>query len=239
MKQAHHRPNRRFVRTALLAIALTGSLAVADDDTLRDLGTNAAPGEIPKWDGSQWRAAHDDITTVVAGGPGVVVTGTNKSVTISLDFGAPKTNATVATYQEMDTTRPPIGAIVAWAKTLTGVSTNLPSGWIECNGQPLSDTNSPLNGTVIPNLNGTSGTKRFLRGSTTSGATGGSESTELDSGDLVRDTTSANNYAIVKEGGNLKILTAFGTDDAYYRAKYTISDIKPPYYEVVWIMRIK
>ncbi len=29
-------------------------------DTLRDLGEIATPGEIPKWDGEQWRTAHDN-----------------------------------------------------------------------------------------------------------------------------------------------------------------------------------
>lgn len=58
----------------------------------------------------------------------------------------------------------PIGSIQAWHKDLSGVS--LPDGWVECNGQLLSDPESPLNGETIPDLNGES---RFLRGSSTSG----------------------------------------------------------------------
>lgn len=47
----------------------------------------------------------------------------------------------------------PIGFIGDWHKDLTGVP-DLPSGWVECNGQTLNDKNSLLNGVVIPNLNG-------------------------------------------------------------------------------------
>lgn len=35
---------------AVLAVALVAQCR-ADDDTLRDLGTNAVPGEVAKWDG--------------------------------------------------------------------------------------------------------------------------------------------------------------------------------------------
>ncbi|MCP4136209.1 MAG: tail fiber protein [bacterium] len=58
----------------------------------------------------------------------------------------------------------PVGSIVAWHKTLGSVS--IPAGWVECNGQPISDTGGPYDGTDAPNLNGEG---RFLRGSFTSG----------------------------------------------------------------------
>ena len=54
----------------------------------------------------------------------------------------------------------------------------LPSNWVECNGQTLSDSESPFNGQVIPNYNGyssgadtLSNSKQpiFFRGGTTSG----------------------------------------------------------------------
>lgn len=82
---------------------------------------------------------------------------------------------------QLQSTQPPIGAIVAWHKNLTGVPA-LPAEWLECNGQTVSDAGSPLNGQVIPDLNGTpanlpaegvsgsySGGGRFLRGSMMSG----------------------------------------------------------------------
>lgn len=51
----------------------------------------------------------------------------------------------------------------------------LPENFVECNGQTLADTESILDGLVIPDLNACAGTSRFLRGKTTSGATGGTE----------------------------------------------------------------
>lgn len=64
-----------------------------------------------------------------------------------------------------------IGAIIPWAKSLTGVPA-LPANWVECNGQVLSDAESPLNGQTMPNLNVV---PKFIRGAATSGGTGGAE----------------------------------------------------------------
>lgn len=59
----------------------------------------------------------------------------------------------------------PVGSIVAWHKSFANTPA-LPSNWLECNGQVVSDAGSPYNGQTLPDLNG--GT-RFLRGSSTSG----------------------------------------------------------------------
>jgi len=83
---------------------------------------------------------------------------------------------TIGSGNTSGTTQPPVGAIVAWAKTLTGVPQTLPGGWVECDGSTLSMLGSPLDGTTIPDLNASAGTARFLRGATTSGTTGGSSS---------------------------------------------------------------
>lgn len=106
----------------------------------------------------------------------------------------------------------PVGTILAWAKDIPGVPL-LPDGFVECNGQTLNDTESLLNGTVIPDLNGIIGVQRFLRGSESSGNTGGSESHNHGSRGL--------------SSGMLECAT---TNDANHL---------PPYYEVVWIMRVK
>jgi len=107
----------------------------------------------------------------------------------------------------------PIGSIVAWAKTLTGVPA-LIDGWVECDGSVLSDADSPLNGQTIPDLNGDN---RFLRGETTSGGTGGSET---------------HTHTLTGAG----TLTTGGSDlDISTNAVGTL----PTYYEVVWIMKIK
>lgn len=59
----------------------------------------------------------------------------------------------------------PIGSIVAWHKALVGASAP-PAGWVECNGQVLSDPASTLDGQTIPDLNGES---LFLRGGLSAG----------------------------------------------------------------------
>jgi hypothetical protein len=111
---------------------------------------------------------------------------------------------------------PPIGTIVSWAKSLTGTPA-LPANWVECNGATLSDAGSPLNGQVMPNLNATN---RFLRGSTSSGATGGSET----------HSHPLNPATVMMQGwAGWCIRTAVtGT-----------SSTLPTYYEVVWIIRVK
>lgn len=62
---------------------------------------------------------------------------------------------------------PPVGSIVAWHPAMfPGSPPSLPSGWARCDGQLLSDAQSPLNGRTLPNLNGQ---HLFLRGATSSG----------------------------------------------------------------------
>ena len=113
----------------------------------------------------------------------------------------------------------PIGGLVAWLKSFPNTP-SLPSGFIECNGQLLTDPNSPYEGQTIPNLNGASaGTQRFLRGATTSGTTGGSE-THTHTLDSIGSSPSTGPYSIGE-------LTTNSTSTL------------PSYYEVVWIMRVK
>lgn len=111
----------------------------------------------------------------------------------------------------------PVGSIIAWNKSLSGTP-SLPENWIECNGQTISDADSPYNGLVAPNINNEN---RFLRGNLSSGGTGGALThvhtfTQTFSQDLVPD---ASNYS-----------NGSSTDPA---------DHTPPYFNVVWIMRIK
>ena len=160
---------------------------------------------------------------------------------------------------------PPIGGVMAWCKNITGVPT-LPGGWVECNGQTLSDTNSPLNGQVIPNLNGSN---YFLRGDTASGTTGGEAAHVLTTNELPSHTHSAGslvtatnthyhsystkNATVNATGGALPNIWA-GTASANSGNNSHIHDItgsvdasgggaahenRPPFYSVVWIMRVK
>jgi len=131
----------------------------------------------------------------------------------------------------------PIGSIMAWTKSLPGVP-SLPESWAECNGQVLSDPDSPLNGQMIPDLNGEN---RFLRGAAASGGTGGEESHLLTVAEMASHT---HNYSV--SGGNHPG-SFYG--DVGNRVSMTRTtqgsggnsphENRPPYYEIVWIIRIK
>lgn len=113
----------------------------------------------------------------------------------------------------------PIGVVVAWLKSYANTPA-LPEGWVECNGQTLSDSDSVYDGQTIPDLNGSSGTNRFLRGSTTSGSTGGTE-------------THTHDFPTYVSGGGLS-----GASPAKENITNP-SGTLPSYYEVVWVMRVK
>ena len=109
----------------------------------------------------------------------------------------------------------PIGSVVAWLKSYTNTPSLSPQ-WVECNGQKLNLAGSPYNGATIPNLNGVDNeAKRFLRGSSQSGATGGAESHN-------------HGFYLIDRPKN-RVVNVAGNADA--------SNL-PPYYEVTWIMRV-
>ena len=111
----------------------------------------------------------------------------------------------------------PVGAVIPWLKTYTNTPA-LSTNWVECNGQTLSDAGSIFNGQVIPNLNAS----KFLRGSSTSGTTGGSatHSHTASSSYTDNDWTGADSSKSPIEGVN-------------------VGSSLPPFYEVVFILRIK
>lgn len=114
----------------------------------------------------------------------------------------------------------PVGGVTAWLKSEAGTPP-LPANFVECNGQALNDPESPYDGKVIPNLNGAAGTtQRFLRGSATSGSTGGSE-------------THVHGLppSPAPVDGTQFLVANFSVTDA--------ASTLPSYYEVVWVMRIK
>ena len=115
----------------------------------------------------------------------------------------------------------PIGSIVAWVKSLAGCPPLLPN-YVECNGQVLSNSESAFNGQTIPDLNASAGTARFLMGAATSGAEGGA--TE-HSHNVTNTMTGSNEFGLGGKQG-----FASGTTNS----QGTI----PPYYAVVWVMRI-
>lgn len=115
----------------------------------------------------------------------------------------------------------PIGGIIAWDKNMTGAET-LPPFFVECNGQVLSDADSPFDGLTLPDLNTSN---RFLRGNTATGGTGGSNANHTHT--VTSTVTGAT-------GGSITVWDG-------YSATTTSSPAEsmPPYYDVVFVMRIK
>jgi len=141
----------------------------------------------------------------------------------------------------------PIGGLIAWLKTFVNgtPAQELIPNYVECNGQVLADGASPFDGMTIPDLNGDN---RFLRGNSTSGATSGTEQhnhiwMQADDGDytigLKGDTliSSSGSYDI---NGNKEEweTNSSGDLDSRYGEYTSMHDTKPPYMDVVWIMRI-
>ncbi len=122
----------------------------------------------------------------------------------------------------------PVGGIVAWVKTLAGVP-NLAEGWVECDGSVLIDSQSSLNGQTIPDLNG----GEFLRGDTTSGGTGGSETHVhgVPYNGWTHDGGGVTSTLMTQTGG--------GDDSASVDQDSRSASTLPTYYGVVWIMRVR
>lgn len=126
----------------------------------------------------------------------------------------------------------PIGAVVAWYKSTTGVPA-LPAQFLECNGQVVNDAGSPINGQTLPNLNGG---HQFLRGNSASGSSGGAAThahaftgtTDVENGDL---DVQADSGSPVTIAGFAHVHPFSGVSD--------FSSSLPPYSDVVWIIRIK
>ena len=110
----------------------------------------------------------------------------------------------------------PIGSIVAWHKSLAG-TVQLPGGWVECSGQTLNDPGSPYHGKLIPNLNGEG---RFLSGHPSSGGTGGS-------------TTHSHSFS--------QTSTDYAPDASHFAdgSLANPSSHLPPFYYVVWVIRVR
>ena len=113
----------------------------------------------------------------------------------------------------------PIGTIVAYMSHFTELP-SLDDSWVECNGQTLSDADSPYNGLTIPDLNGGN---RYLRGNTSSGTTGGASSFNWSHTHTVQAGTEPIYYS-----DNDSLANAGGT-----------VNLTPSYFEVTWIIKVK
>jgi hypothetical protein len=169
----------------------------------------------------------------------------------------PRQRITAGTY--VHTVIVPIGSIMAWTKNIPGVPV-LADGWVECNGQTISDAQSPLNGQTLPDLNGQN---RFLRGNTVSGGVGGApfhqhysglhrsrvHSDMLFIGGYGKTNTTADlsdyldgirNDGTVSYVSNNLVTPGYDWDspgrDSYITSQV---DSRPPFFDVVWIIKIK
>jgi hypothetical protein len=119
----------------------------------------------------------------------------------------------------------PVGSIVGWNKSFPNTPP-LPGVWVECNGQTINDPGSPYNGLNVQDLNGAQGgVPVFLRGANASGGTGGAES-------------HSHGLPLNISGGNAQS----GADvQVFPPGNYTSDPASslPPYYEVVWVMRVR
>ena len=137
----------------------------------------------------------------------------------------------------------PIGSIIAWHQDIKDPDGGtdplpLPDGWVRCDGQTLSDPESPLNGHGLPDLNGAiSGIRRFLRGTT--GISGTMQADELKS--------HQHQYQVrLSDGGPVSVTprlidrssTDFG-GGPFWTAFVGGSESRPFNMSVVWIMRVK
>jgi hypothetical protein len=142
----------------------------------------------------------------------------------------------------------PIGSIIAWHKNFSGVP-SLPDNYAECNGQVISDSESPLNGETLPDLNGD---ERFLRG----GSLSGTLQADAFQGHRHLSPISANNGFFNVWGQTFgqapKEPSTSNTegDEYFWHSSDPISDntngtprtadeTRPKNMSIVWIMRIK
>ena len=149
----------------------------------------------------------------------------------------------------------PIGSVMGWLKSLTGTPA-LPAGWVEANGQTITDGDSAYNGITLPDLNGDN---RFLRGNSTSGGTGGADTEDISHTHSFNATTSAigdhvhnmtDKTGIGAVGAEADTTSPRRIIDADGGHSHTVSgttgsggsttiNILPTYLNVVWIIRIK
>lgn len=136
----------------------------------------------------------------------------------------------------------PVGSIIAWHKNIKNPALSLPSTgvFMECNGQTVNDATSPLNGLVLPNLNGEG---RFLRGAGTSGvnqndAFQGHKHPSTDDG----SGSFKYNGMILAGGAGYAATnpsTGLPTNDGVDGEPRIASETRPKNMSIVWVMKVK
>lgn len=174
-------------------------------------------------------------------------------------ISASQLNENFTALQTETAKKPPIGSIVAWHRDFVGTP-SIPDGWVECNGQVLSDPSSPYDGLTLPDLNNQA---RFLRG--TAGTSGSLEASAIQTHRHLADPHSHSTSMRHGDGawGCCFKWYMFSTgntvptdpSDEYYTGNATVtmgdpvdaggtalptaSETRPINMGVVWIMRVK
>jgi hypothetical protein len=162
-------------------------------------------------------------------------TGTEVEAALQELAGSGRTTETV---KENANASPPIGAIIAWHKTMTGVPA-LPGNWLECDGSVISDGDSPMNGETLPDLNGETA---FIRG--------GAASSNTKEGDAMQGHDHQYQRGGFREGGGSIYQVVYGgapstidfsapSENGSYGLPRTADETRPINMTMVWIIRIK
>lgn len=139
----------------------------------------------------------------------------------------------------------PVGTIMAWHKDLPGTPA-LPDGWVECNGQVVTDPESPYFDANVPNLNSADGyvSGRFLRGGATSGEM-------QDGSDMFHGPRIGCEHFLWHHGANVNVhdgefthpygnsFLKLSLPDGCYVETVTRRRVRPVNMTVIWIIRIK
>ena len=135
----------------------------------------------------------------------------------------------------------PVGSIVAWQNHVTGTP-ELPEGWALCDGSAITDPESPMVGQSTPNINGT---RRFLRGGTSSGV---AEGHSFQNHSHHRNQAGAGEHVLHNSGpaelswvsniltglkGSTQSYTGYATSGSYG------GETRPVNISVLWIMKVR
>ena len=200
------------------------------NDALISVGVNTNPSLCPIGTVVAWLKtfdAHDSGTTDGTTSNKLVQSGQNFDVTVVIgDVIHNTTDDTFAYVTAIDsaTTLSIDADIMVSGEAYTIYATPaLPSGWVECNAVGTI-SGGPYDGTAPPDMNIVGGAGNlFLRGSISSGNTGGN-TTHTHNVPRVGDDATSGSGAGVWRGAS---------------ATASASNGEPPYYDVVWIMRVK
>ncbi len=164
---------------------------------------------------------------------GMLIYNTNSSIIDGDGVGYYMFSASLGKWERVLTPKAtigilPIGSIVAWHDKIDFPALTLSEGWQLCDGSVVSDTESPLNGMAVPDLNGGTTSEagdlssgKFLRGGAVSGLF---ETDQANTLSEIRSSTASGGSSVVllNENGSIGNLTtddadggAFGSSDKY------------------------